>query len=160
MECESCGKKIEDGQEYLVLIEGAKLLVCKECSLLGKILSYPQSTQSKKEQKTSNSRVLSEEYELVDNFGQKIYQARQRLKIPLAVLAERLSQKESFLERIEKEKTIPPLDLVKKIEKELGIKLLVETSNNQAVGDIDYSSKKTSDLTLGDIIEIEKKKKK
>jgi len=38
--------------------------------------------------------------------------------------------------------------------------LLVETSNNQAIGDIDYSSKTTSDLTLGDIIEIEKKKKK
>jgi len=99
MECESCGKKIEDGQEYLVLIEGAKLLVCKECSLLGKILSYPQSTQSKKEQKTSNSRVLSEEYELVDNFGQKIYQARQRLKIPLAILRKKINQKKYFLKK-------------------------------------------------------------
>ena len=158
MECESCGKKIEDDQEYLVLIEGAKLLVCKECSLLGKILKYPSVSQAKKEERSLGSSALKEEYELVDNFGQKIYQARQKLKIPLAVLAERLSQKESFLERIEKEKTIPPLDLVKKIEKELGITLLVESS--VASASFDYSSKKTSDITLGDIIEIEKKKKK
>jgi putative transcription factor len=159
-ECESCGKKIEEGQAYLVLIEGAKLYVCKDCSLLGKIISYPKyqpsSNQSKTSQKTS---LISEDFSLVENYGQKITQARERLKIPLKVLAERISQKESFLERIEKEKTTPPIEVVRKIEKELGIKLIVtnqvDLSNYSSPG-----SGGSKSITLGDIIEIEDKKKK
>ncbi|MFN3909826.1 MAG: helix-turn-helix domain-containing protein [Candidatus Anstonellaceae archaeon] len=156
MECESCGKKIERTNAYLVLIEGAKLYVCKDCSVFGKILSFPSSPQ-----KTKIKEVIAksdDEYELVEGYGNKIFQARQRLKIPLNVLAERLSQKESFLDRIEKEKTIPPIDLVKKIEKELGIELLSSSSPispSQVQKNSNFGS-----LTLGDILEIEKKKKK
>ncbi|MEM4360823.1 MAG: multiprotein bridging factor aMBF1 [Candidatus Anstonellaceae archaeon] len=156
MECESCGKKIEKNQAYLVLIEGAKLNVCRECSTLGTIIQKPLSSQSKSSPSPNSKENLKDlEYELVDGYGQKIYQARQKLGISLAVLAERLSQKESYLERIEKEKTIPPLSLVKKLEYELGIKLLsssVELPTSQP----SFSST----LTLGDILEIDKKKKK
>ncbi|MCX8163434.1 MAG: multiprotein bridging factor aMBF1 [Candidatus Micrarchaeota archaeon] len=157
MECESCGKKIENNQFYLVLIEGAKLNVCKECSSLGKILQRPIFSTDTKNKKPISSSTLSEpEYELVEDFGKKISQARQKLGISLAVLAERLAQKESYLERIEKEKTIPPLSLVKKLEYELGVKLL--SSNSLEVSTTSPSA--SNDLTLGDILEVDKKKKK
>ncbi|MCX8196992.1 MAG: multiprotein bridging factor aMBF1 [Candidatus Micrarchaeota archaeon] len=149
MECEICG---QEGAPYLVLVEGAKLRVCRECSLSGKIIYAPPEPARQAEQ----TAFAKEEVEIVDGYGKLIMEARKKLGIPLEVLAEKINEKASFLERIEHEKTLPNEKLCRKLEKELGITLLVSSTEAASAG----GQVRQKELTLGDIIEIEHKKKK
>lgn len=160
MECEVCG----NGEgNFLAMIEGARMRVCADCARMGKILKFPQreipksSLQGQSSQMKQTSRA---ELELVDGFGGKMKNARMKMKLPLSVLAEKLAEKESFLERIEGEKTHPSISLAKKIEKELGIKLVEEVPISSLPADVEGKLSASKGTTLGDILEITKKKKK
>ena len=180
MECEVCGAP--EGP-FLVLIEGAKLHACERCARMGKIISAPREAAGPSSggrgaggygsggsgrsgfvgsgASPSHSSSLSRqspEWELVENFGDIIRAARLRMKLPLAVLAERLSEKESFLERVEGEKTHPSAELARHLEKELNVKLL-EASEGTLSAALE-SKGNSGERTLGDVVEIQKKKKK
>jgi putative transcription factor len=163
MECESCGSKMEKDDSYLVLIEGAKLDVCFRCKKLGKIIKAPRSNYnapSHGEDYTPKRKSMEPQFELVEDYGAKIRDARNSLTLQLNVLAERINEKESFLDRIEKQKTRPSESVARKLEKELGIKIL-EEAGLRSTAIFETSKKKSSGaITLGDILEIEKKKKK
>jgi putative transcription factor len=149
MECEICGS---EGADYIIAVEGAKLFVCAECSGSGKIVKGP----APKREESPPARHKAE-LEVADGFGQLIAGARKRMGLPLEVLAERINEKHSFLERVEHEKTLPDEKLARKLEKELGIKLLQEVSSGAAVNAKDGQGK---GMTLGDILEIQKRKKR
>jgi putative transcription factor len=144
MQCEVCGKG--EG-EYIAEIEGARLHVCGRCSKLGKILYSPPTTRHAPQRQQK----VEEELELVEGYGKRIRDARTKMGISLSVLAERINEKESFLERIEKEKTLPDERAARLLEKELGIKLLITFS--AGAGETKKGERK--ELTLGDIIEVE-----
>jgi putative transcription factor len=150
MECEICGSA---EAEHIILVEGAKLHACRGCSDTGKILKsiYPPHPQ----QEAAPSR-RREELEIVDGYGKLIADARKRMGLPLVVLAERISEKGSFIERIEHERTLPGEKLARKLEKELGIKLLQGATSGVPVN---VKDGKGGGITLGDILEIEKRKK-
>ena len=153
MECEMCGS---GEAEYLIQVEGAKLNVCRDCSGTGKILRWPsQASQNagKGAQAPARARV---ELEVVDGYGAIIQSGRKKLGLPIEVLAERINEKLSFLERIEHQKTLPDEKIARKLEKELSIVLLQEVAESDAAGD----TKKGAPVTLGDIIEIEKRERK
>lgn len=149
MGCEICGAE-EAG--YLILVEGAKLNVCADCSSSGKLLRAPTQVQRGKETYAREK----EELEVVEGYGKLMADARKRMGLPLEVLAERISEKLSFLERVEHEKTLPDEKLAHKLQKELGIKLLqgVASASGQA------TSAAKGGMTLGDILEVEKREKK
>jgi putative transcription factor len=149
MDCEICGI---EGADYLVQVEGAKLHVCHSCSGTGKMLRAPQQ-QRKVEDSAPRGRI---EIEVVDGYGPLIADARKKMGLPLEVLAERISEKHSFLERVEHEKMLPDEKLARKLEKELGIKLLQEVASGTAV---DVKDRQGAGMTLGDILEISRKKK-
>ncbi len=162
MECEICGKEDAD---IFALIEGAKLRVCEACARGGKILyvdnesgALPKVGDSQPHGKSheSSHTMDKEEFDLVDSYGTVIKSARENLGISLAVLGERIAEKESFLERIEKESAKPDDLLARKIEKELGIAIL-EKAESQP---FQTSGRPGKDITLGDVIEIVRKKKK
>ncbi|MFA5106494.1 MAG: multiprotein bridging factor aMBF1 [Candidatus Micrarchaeia archaeon] len=160
MECDICGRP---DAGIFALIEGAKLRVCGSCARGGKILyveheEAPQrggNTQPGAPQAEKHT-MDKDELDLVDDYGAKIKSAREKLGLPLPVLGERIAEKESFLDRIEKGHARPSDQLARKIEKELGIELLEKASSMpfQAPG------KPGKDITLGDVIEIVRKKKK
>lgn len=157
MECEICGRP---DAGIFALIEGARLRVCQSCARGGKILyveheEAPAKQGAKQEQGAAHT-LGKDEYDLVDGYGGRVKNAREKLGLPLAVLGERLAEKESFLDRIEKETARPSEQLARKIEKELGIEILEKISSMpfQAPG------KPGKDITLGDVIEIVRKKKK
>ena len=150
MDCEICGV---DGADYLVQVEGAKLHVCHSCSGTGKLLRVPQQ-QRNAEDAAPRSRI---EIEVVDGYGSLIADARKKMGLPLEVLAERISEKHSFRERVEHEKMLPDEKLARKLERELGIKLLQEVATGSAV---DTKDRQGAGMTLGDILEINLKKKK
>lgn len=164
MDCEICGKGIEDDEYFLIRIESANLKVCIDCKDSGKLL-HSQNRPSRDNPLTQQARSPQpqrEEFELVEGFGKKMQIARNSMGIPLKVLAEQLAETESFLERVEKEKTHPSISLAKRIEKALGIKLVEGAAppGGTDVEELLKKSSKTKGLTLGDILEIEKKNKK
>lgn len=149
MECEICGA---DGADYVIAVEGAKLFVCAGCSGSGKLLRSPPRRQEE-----GQAPRARQELEIADGYGQIIAGARKKLGLPLEVLAERINEKLSFLERVEHERTLPDEKVARKLEKELGITLLQEVSSGVAANAKDGQGK---GMTLGDILEIEQKKRR
>ena len=144
-ECEMCGA---DEAGFFILIEGARLHVCGSCAKHGKLLSSPAPVQ----QRRFVSREQTET-DIVADFGRKIREAREKMRIERKVLAELVNEKESFLERIEAEKTIPNETLALKLERALGIKLFEEIKHEH----VDIRKDKKGELTLGDVVIVKKK---
>ena len=156
-ECEVCGKA---EAVYIASIEGAKLYVCGKCSKMGNILSSLYEEERKeeiREQKVERQSkgALYYDKELIEGFDKKIRDRLREIEISYHVLAERLNEKESYIERIIQGKTRPDEKTAHKIEKDLHIKLFEDSSAPVSSVSLD----KHKEMTLGDIIEIGKKKK-
>jgi uncharacterized protein (TIGR00270 family) len=140
--CEICGK--ETRELYFAKIEEATMWVCAACSKGKPILKSVDL--DKVEKRNLSFKKNNEEEEVVENFGEQIRSARERLSLPVKVLAEKINEKESTLVRIEKEKAFPTETLRKKLERELGIKLIAKAemrNSNSTIG-------KNTPITLGD----------
>jgi len=151
--CEICGRPIE-GEPVAIELDGAALYVCRGCAAKygGKALpKTPQ--QQKKPAKPITQRQSSRlpELELVDNFGDIIRRARENLGLSREALAAMLGIKETVLRRIETGQLQPDLALARKIERALGVKILVESREETALSS---SAKLEKGLTLGEIVEI------
>jgi uncharacterized protein (TIGR00270 family) len=164
MECEVCGRV---DASFLTMIEGARMHTCERCARMGTIISRPSVSSSQSSTSPfahSPSSSLSRqapELELTEGFGATIRSARLRMKLPLSVLAERLAEKESFLERVESEKTHPSPELARKLEKELNITLLEQAETLSGAALVESSKRSGSGArTLGDIVEFKSKDKK
>jgi len=119
-ECELCGARTKD--VYIVDIESVELRVCTKCAVGKKIVSkVVEKTNAPKQSYKSSPK--SEEPLLIENYGTVMHNAREAMKIPIKVLAEMISEKETHLSRVEQQKTLPSEELRKKIEKALSIKL-------------------------------------
>ncbi|MGC8662568.1 MAG: helix-turn-helix domain-containing protein [Candidatus Micrarchaeia archaeon] len=130
MECEVCGK--ETSVVYVVEVERAILNVCAECAK-GKKIVEKIDLSKQKEEKKAIKRNEEEEKEVVEHYGGLIKKARERFGFSVGVLAERINEKESTMLRIEEEKMLPNDKIIKKLEKELGIKLLEPKKKTQNV---------------------------
>ena len=145
-ECEMCGAP-EAG--FFILVEGAKLHVCGRCARHGKVLSAPAPAPVRR----LPAEREESEIDIVADFGRRIRQARDKMKIERKVLAELVNEKESFLERIETEKTIPNEAIALKLERTLGIKLFEEITHEH----LPVKKDKKGELTLGDVVIVKKK---
>ncbi|MGC8479111.1 MAG: multiprotein bridging factor aMBF1 [Candidatus Micrarchaeia archaeon] len=142
-DCEICGKKTDS--LYIIDVEGAELTTCMKCADGKNII---ETIEDETQGKPKNTPAKKEEplFDIVDNYGEVIKVAREKVGIPLKVLAEMINEKESVLNRIEHQKMLPNDKVVEKLEKNLGIKLKVE------VTDTKNFEKKDPDepITLGD----------
>lgn len=151
-ECEVCGRKSD--QLFQVNIEGAEMIVCVSCGRGKKVI---QEFSNREEQKPRFvSKKQKEELQIVDNFGNIIKHAREAMGLPHKVLAERINERESTIIRVEKGEHLPDDRLARKLEKELGIKLLVQ----EASGGKQFSSSKLDRVTFGDSVVIKDKRDK
>lgn len=148
MECEVCGS---EESSMVSLIEGARLNVCHKCAGLGKVVYRPQHRA-----RSEGARQQKPTLEVVEEYDARIKNALRNMRISVGVLAERINEKESFVERVASGHAKPTELLARKLEKELGIKLLEEATEAGS----SPTSGKSGGITLGDIIEIDKKKKK
>lgn len=151
--CDICGRNQVRAQ---IFVEGAKLLACGSCMKSGKILQRFDDEIAEKGELVINSTPNLIEEEIVENFGSIIKKARDKASLPLSVIAERIREKESYLDAIENERLSPSLATAKKLEKELGIKLIEKSSDPLPASVV--TNKKFEDLTLGDMIERKKGK--
>jgi len=152
MKCELCGKK---KAVYKIMIEGAELDVCEKCAKHGKIISRIESEYDlslPNHSFKSEIKIETDDDELVADYAKRIQKACSKLGISHHVLAERLNEKESYIERIMHGKIEPDEKTVHKIERELHIRLL-ESARTNAV----KLSNGLGDITLGDVIQFDKK---
>ena len=134
---------------YVVNVEDVELRVCAKCAQGKKVIatqSYPTSPGKKMPAR----RVKEEDQTLVEDYGNVIRKAREGMKLPLKVLAEMLNEKETLLARIEQQGTLPTVELTKKLEKALSIKL-IENPESQSSGSAAGSRK--AGATLGEFID-------
>jgi putative transcription factor len=152
------------------VIEGAKLTVCNECSKHGttvweeptpktitlkpKSAPQPLKAQSKKPPETTIDTSL----ELIEDFDQKIRQARGKLGFSHEELGKKISEKVSLLKKIETGKMTPDNRLATKLEYALKIKLLVPPTKEK-IQQTKIPKSTSHELTLGDLIQLNKKEK-
>ena len=157
--CELCGKPLS-GKGRKVLISGAVLLVCDECAKFGEPIiepkrrSPPPRSRRLKISGRRRRRFIFDDFDIVEDYADRIKAARKSLGWTKEILAEKVKEKVSVIRRIESGTMIPTLDLARKLESALGIKLLEPAIS------INISSKSTGkiDLTLGDVAEVKFKK--
>lgn len=164
--CEICGRPVYDPRMCrTVIVEGVELRVCPDCYRRlvkqGKIKEAPttkisrKTTQTRKWTKTRISRrILEEEYEIVEDYAERIRKARQRMGWSQAVLAQKVREKENVIKRIEAGRLKPSIELARRLERVLGITLLepiVEESPAKIEeGGEDY-------YTIGDFVRFKKR---
>jgi putative transcription factor len=167
MRCEVCGRKII-GNPFNVIIEGAKLTVCHECSKLGKV--YHEEPK----QKIAGTRLgiapkplrvhvkkpqapkVDTSSELVENFDAKIRRAREKLGLSHEELGKKINEKVSLLRKIETGKMVPDNRLATLLEHALKIKLITEAKEVK-VPEAKLAKPASRDLTIGDLFRLTKK---
>ena len=163
MECEICGKPVPDNNPIRAKIEGSVMVVCKECSRLGKIQKAPPKPKFVKQNKTkrpastrnrSYSRREEPTEELIEDFSMEVRKARERKDWSREDLGKKINERVSVINRIETGKMTPDTKLTQKLEKALNIKLVEKVDSvdlNQFV------SSSSGERTLGNIMKIKRK---
>lgn len=163
MQCEVCGRHIM-GTPYKAIIEGARLIVCNDCALLGsmsweiktnerfRLSSKPKkSLRNKPKTATKRQSPLEPALELVKDFGTRIRQARESRGLSHEDLGRKINEKISQLKKLEGHKMVPNHKLAKKLEYALKIKLLVPISKDNVPKNL-LAPSQSKAVTLGDLV--------
>jgi len=160
MRCEVCGREIF-GQPFYRVIEGGRLTVCNQCAKFSKeewdparpqARTQPTRRRSAEPKPARRSDIdTAESLELVEGYGMIIKKARQKKGLLVEDFAKKINEKESVVKKLEKEDMNPPLDLIKKVQRELGINILEEAPTS---GTGQVLTRPMGPRTLGDLIKI------
>jgi putative transcription factor len=153
MQCDMCGK---EEQLYQTDVEGGILNVCKACSRFGKVISV---VRPKKDGLAADKAIVRPVIKkelvqvIVDDFGPLIKRARERLGLNQEELAKMLAEKESKIQKLESGQYEPPIDMARKLERQLKIKLIEQ---HEEAHDRQYKVDPGT-LTIGDVLEIKRR---
>jgi putative transcription factor len=153
--CDICGKSPVRAQ---ILLEGAKLLACGSCMRGGKILHRFYDEEAGAAVAAGPTTVIEASEEISEDFARIVKSARERIGLPISVVAERINEQESYLHAIEGGRLSPTIEVARKLEKELGVKLVDKTS--ATVAPSQPASRAYTPPTLGDMVDTKKKKGK
>jgi putative transcription factor len=169
MICEMCGK--ESDFIRTIFLEGAQLKVCKECSRFGESSEGKSSSKKGKGGAAPNRAVVAERLQarerrmrsrdvfqeetvidLVPEYDKVIREARAERGLKQDELASLVNERSSVIAQLENGSMRPSDQLIKKLERELNIKLtervtLVKPESSRGNKNV---------LTLGDLIKKEK----
>ncbi len=152
--CEVCGARIA-GRPYRALVDGVEMVLCASCYLKltrsGRAKPVPrrQERSLRKVRPPRPRRITLELYDIVEDYDERIRRAREAKGWTRAALAQKLRISEAMLRKIESGKMKPSIDLAKRIESLLKIKILEPVEIEE---DEDYYSKEPGTLTLGDVV--------
>ena len=162
MICELCGKEVTFCKK--VTIEGVQLEVCSECAKFGieskkapekKAGPTPVITQRLEiREKRSRPKDVIESVgkeELVEDFAARIRNARSSKGMTQKDLAMKINERQTVLSKIETGQMRPDDKVIRKLEKELEVKLREKVVDTQIA-----KGMSTSALTLADLIRMQK----
>ena len=143
--CEMCGK---DTELFRAIVEGSELTVCASCGKYGKMLQKPVMHAAK----AAVQKAPEPSEVVVSDYAQRIRSAREKSGMTQKEFALKLNEKESIIHKLENGLFVPPIDLAKKLERLLRIKL-VEIEQEEKP---EAAKKSSGPLTIGDIINLKK----
>jgi len=173
--CEMCGRPMRRRDANIVYIEGARLVLCPQCyarvarhAVKAEVRreverlrrpSQPAVLGRRQRNRSRRQGVRLDNYEVVEDYAQRVRRARERLGWTQRALAEAVREGENVIKRIEAGRLRPTIDLAMRLEKVLGVKLLepvvdTESSLSSAAPKVPGPN----ELTLGDIVSIRKRK--
>jgi putative transcription factor len=157
--CEVCGSEIV-GRPGRSLVEGATLIVCQQCSSLGKELpGFPERKPRTARLGLMPSHTKTpieslpksiEESDLVDDYSRVVKYAREKLGMSQTDLAFKAKEKLTVIQKIELGKILPTMRLTKELEHILRVKLLAPRAELE-VSTLPVRQVGSRELTLGDI---------
>ena len=161
MNCDICGREIV-GQAFKVKVEGAKMLVCRNCQALGKPYQEDPAPQRPRSSSAGYARLPRlperkpaelpkeiQELDIAENFSDLVRKRRMKLGWSQGDLARKVKEKLSVIQKIETGKITPDTQLCRQLQHELKIKLLVPRKEAPAP-----KTATPAEVTLGDIVKI------
>lgn len=142
--CDMCGTRQAKNKAR---IESVVMDVCEECSKYGQIVSAIKTPEPmKKQQITPNTPIVIQE--IVQDYAALIRKSRESLRMTQKEFAMMLSEKESMIHNLESGRLRPGIELARKLEKALKIRLV------EQITDTKTPLKKNEDeqLTVGDLL--------
>ena len=153
MICDMCGS---EGKLYKAIIEGAQLNVCQECSKFGRVIGVIKQETPKERKKVSiptNEGPQTETMQIiVSDYAEKIKKKRETLGLKQEEFAKKINEKESLVHNVESGRYEPSIELAKKIERFLKIKLIEDYEEKHET----LKGTKTDSFTLGSFIKTRK----
>ncbi|MBD3164463.1 TIGR00270 family protein [Candidatus Woesearchaeota archaeon] len=149
-----CGS---ENRLYKSEIEGTVLNVCKHCAKYGKIIGnvhdkkWVEKFQKKREIKSKL--LLSKEQisqAIVEDFAGRIKKKREALGMRQEDFAKKINEKVSLIHKIETGSFEPNINLARKIERFLKIRLIEQVAPETS----EIKKTKSGSFTLGDFIKI------
>lgn len=161
MQCEMCGKDVPNLRTATV--EGTRMKVCGSCADFGvenvgeeqEVTGRSKVTESleKRKRRMKSRDIYSDmQEELVPDYGDRVQAARESKGLNQEELAKDLKEKRSIIAKVEHGKHHPSDQLVKKLERTLGITLMEKP---EPVSQGSSSSSSSKGMTLGDMLKKE-----
>ena len=146
MECELCGRAASGKAR----VEGTIVSVCDSCASMGERIYEAAPVRLPDKPRTTSP----EEVYFVNNFSSVAKNARESHALTREQLAEKIKERISTIERIEKGLR-PEKRVAEKLQRVLGVKLMASADAERSI----VAQKSSEPLTLGDIVTIKKRKK-
>lgn len=143
MQCELCGRSAD---LVKAKVEGVVLDVCPECASFGVVVRKPRSVLQPRQ--PSKPAVPEVKEHLVEGFPEHIRKQREKLGLTQEAFARMLAERESLVQKMEAGTYVPSLDVARKIERILKIKLIEEEAVDAAIA----PPGKQATYTLGDFL--------
>lgn len=150
MGCDMCGA---EATLYRVLIEDTELNVCKDCKQYGKVISRPSARPAVKKRLPIAKREEPEKVTaLADNYSAIVKAAREKRGLTQKHLARALAQKESLIHNLESGRFKPSIDLAKRFERFLKIKIVEELEQDKQK----FEKHAAGERTIGDLLAMKR----
>ena len=153
--CDLCGKVEENLNR--AIIEGVELEVCTACSKFGKVIETVKRPSAKEQHRkfVENESAINPKEEkielIVEDYPELIRKKREYMGLSQKDFAMKVNEKESTVHHIETGKLEPSLEMARKLEKALGIKLVEEHEEKH---EKTKARKIDECFTLGDFIKV------
>jgi putative transcription factor len=165
-QCEMCGKEVPS--LTTVRIEGAEIDVCDDCVEFGTEVRTESTSSTSTKYSTSESGesssasagrsssssesrrdMFDEMDEVVQDYDQRIRDAREATGLTQEELANQLNEKASLIQKLEHGDVLPSDDIQTKLERKLDISLAESTQADDSEWESGSSS---GSYTLGDVV--------
>lgn len=146
MQCDLCGS---EEQLCLAEVEGTRLNICKSCSKYGNIIEKSPEVVEREIKRFSLPQEENVQL-IVNNYNELIKKRRESLGLKQKELAKKIAEKESIIHKLESKNIEPTIDLARKLEKALGLKLVMQ----EKVEKIITKKSESSGVTIGDMFKL------
>ena len=143
-----------EGTLIKTIVEGAELNVCNKCSKFGRVIGTIEETKvTESKSKKINAPKKETLQIIIGDYAEKIKIRRESLDLTQEQFAKKINEKESIIQKIESKHYEPSIDLAKKIEHFLNIRLIEDYEEKHKKMKYEKSEK----FTIGDFIKTKNK---